>query len=175
MEFLLGLTLFGSTIALGVVVLLALIALFVADYFDSLGGGLTVLACFVGMNFFWGNLPLNELFTLPAIGSYLAIGFIFALIRAYFAGRELKVKYQELLTSVGESSAKAVVRNYNLKAAVFRWWLMFPISLISWITGKLFKDVWNWTYSRVESLFNKIFFSSWDNKNPLAEPVKTKE
>lgn len=142
MESLLGLTLFGSGLYFLLSVVLFLVLLIVSDVIEVglLASFVTVV--FLSVNYKAGNLPLSEILTVYNILLYIFIGFIFALVRTYFKGKELKEKQKEY---------------FELKEHVFRWWFLFPISAINWIFGKLMKDLWNFTYNKFEKLFTKIF------------------
>jgi len=142
MESLLTLTLFGSGLYFLLASLLFFVLLIVSDVIEIglLASFVTVV--FVVLNYKAGNLPLVEIFSLYNILLYVFIGFIFALVRTYFKGKELKEKEKQY---------------FELKEHVFRWWFLFPISAINWIFGKLMKDLWNFTYNKFEKLFTKIF------------------
>ncbi|MFK5282745.1 hypothetical protein ACI3PL_24580, partial [Lacticaseibacillus paracasei] len=76
------------------------------------------------------------------ISIYLFLGFIFSLIRTYFKGKKLDTKQKEY---------------FELKEHVFRWWLMFPICLITWVFGDLLKDLYNFVYSKLSKVYQSIF------------------
>lgn len=144
----LGFTLFGSIFAF----YLSLIVLFLILIISEIEGqGISATFAFIVFvisNYLWGNLPLVDIFSFQNIAMYLGIGFVFAIIRTYFKGRELDKKDRE---------------NYELKEAIFRWWFLFPISIINWVFGKLLKDLYNFIYSKVEKFFIFIFNAQKDN------------
>jgi len=49
-----------------------------------------------------------------------------------------------------------VDRKTHLKGNVFRWWFLFPISLIDWVLSDLVKDVYNWTYKQLHKVYESI-------------------
>ena len=140
---LLALTLFGSTLVLGIAVAVLFIALILSDINESGTLATVSFGVFVGLNYFWGNLPLLQIFTIYNILMYVFIGFIFALIRTYFKGRELTSKDK---------------RFYDLRDSVLRWWFLFPISLINWVFGKLLVNVYNLLYDKTEKIFERLFY-----------------
>lgn len=142
METLLGLSLFGSVFAFYAVLVVLLIIFFSAEFSESGIIAASSFGCFLLLNYFWGNLPLFEIFTFKNIAIYIIAGFIFAIIRTYFKGRELK----------GDDK-----KYFDLKSAIFRWWFLFPVSAINWILGKLLKDLYDFVYSKIEKFFNSIF------------------
>lgn len=137
-----GLTLFGSGIALGIVLLLLFISLIAADLSESGWFAAVCISVVVILNAFWGTIPILDILTLKNILLYLIIGFIFSMVRTYFKGKEL---------------SKDDKKHYDLKSSVFRWWFLFPISLINWVFGDLLKDLFNWIYSKIESIYLKLF------------------
>jgi len=142
METLLGFTLFGSVIAFYISLVVLFFILIFSEFEESGTTATIAFLSFLAFNYFWGNLPLFEIFTLRNIGVYVSIGFIFAIIRTYFKGRELD---------------KEDKKRFDLKEAIFRWWFLFPISAINWIFGKLLKDFYNFIYSKFQKLFEFIF------------------
>ena len=135
-------TVFGSAIWFLILVAALIVSLFISEYQEEGFGGFAAVVVFVIINKIWGTAPLIELVTWTNVIAYLLIGFIFSLVRTYFKGKELsdeKKKY------------------FQLKEHVFRWWLMFPISMLHWLFGTLLKDLFTRVYDKVESLYNKIF------------------
>ena len=146
-SFLLPFTLFGSLIAFNLVLLCTIIAILISEFSESGGVATTVIALFLGFNFFWGNFEVFTYLTLYNIGGYLFTGFVFSLVRTYFKGKEL----------IKDHNEKA---NFELKEHVFRWWLLFPFSITTWVFGRLLKDLFNWTYVKVEGIYVGIFNAS---------------
>lgn len=142
MEILLGFTLFGSAIVFYIALAVLLFILIGSELEESGTTATIAFLCFLGFNYLWGNLPILEIITLKNIAIYLGIGFIFAIIRTYFKGRELTPENR---------------KTYKLKEAVFRWWFLWPISTINWVYGKLLKDFYNFAYSKFQKFFEFIF------------------
>lgn len=142
MENLLNFTLFGSGIALGIMLVILFIALIVSDLNESGYWAFALVLIAIGLNYFWGTFPILSFISIKMVLMYLFIGFLFSLIRTYFVGKKLS-----------EDEKKY----FKLKEHVFRWWLMFPISALTWIFGDLLKDVYNFVYSKLDRLYQSIF------------------
>lgn len=58
---------------------------------------------------------------------------------------------------------------FRLKHHVFRWWFLFPISMITWLIGDVIKDIYSWIYQKVERFYDYLFnvsipeSSEWQN------------
>lgn len=142
MESLITFTLFGSGIAFGIILIALFLAFIASDLSETGEYAVVATLIFIGLNYFWGDFPLLSILTLKNILLYIFSGFIFSLIRTYFKGKELT-----------ESEKKY----FKLKDHVFRWWLLFPISAINWIFGRLLKDLYNWIYSKISKVYEKLF------------------
>lgn len=142
MENLIPFTLFGSGIAFGIM----LVALFIIFIFSDIEeSGVFAFVSFliaIGLNYFWGTFPILNVISFRNISIYLFLGFIFSLIRTYFKGKKLTVDQKKY---------------FELKEHVFRWWLMFPICLITWVFGYLLKDLYNFVYSKLSKVYQSIF------------------
>lgn len=142
METLLNFTLFGSELVFYISVISLFIILIFSDPGESLTTAGGAVASFYLFNYFWGNLPLQEILTLKNIGVYTSLGFVFAIVRTYFKGRELDIEER---------------KHFDLKEAIFRWWFLFPIYIINWIWGELLKDLYNFVYVKIKKFFEFIF------------------
>lgn len=142
MENLIPFTLFGSGIAFGIMLVVMFIVFIISDIEEAGYSAFIFLLIVLGLNYFWGNFPILEYFSFKYLLMYFFIGFIFSLIRTYFKGKELTEYKKEY---------------FVLKEHVFRWWLMWPISLINWMFGKLFVDLYNFIYKRVEKFYQMLF------------------
>lgn len=144
MDGLIPFTLFGSGIVFGLLMFLAFVLLIASDLNESKAGAFVVILGFLGLNYFWGTFPLFEYVTLTNVAIYLFLGFLFSLIRTYFKGRELK-------------KLKRDKEYFDLQGSVFRWWFLFPISLITWVFGTLLKDAYNFLYTHIGKIYESIF------------------
>jgi len=135
-------TLFGSYIGMAIALLILFISFITSDVEENGYGAAVIAAIFLGLNYFWGNLPILEIFTFRNIGIYLLLGFIFSLIRTYFKGRELSVDQKKY---------------FDLKDHVFRWIFLFPFSLITWLFSSLLIDLFDKLWNSVEIIYKKLF------------------
>jgi len=158
MELLTAFTLFGYA-SLFIVAVVALFIAFIAFDIAEVGTGATVSAgIFIGLNYFWGNFPIESYISWQLIGMYVFIGLLFAILRTYFKGKELTKKYNVGIGSHKNptQSLEQFKKEYDLKSSVFRWWFLFPISAITWLCGTLLRDAWDVLYAKVGTMFYKI-------------------
>lgn len=156
MENLIPFTLFNSATIFAIVVAV-LIAIFIYSDVEEQGYvAFIILVIFSLVNWKWGTMPFFSYFTLLNVSIYLVTGFLFSIIRTYFKGKELTREDEELKIEFPNTrdSKKA---NFNLKDHVFRWWFMWPISALTWIFGRLLKDLYDYLYDSLEALYKKIF------------------
>lgn len=164
---LLALTLFGSVIWFWAVVAVFIIICFASDVNENGFFAFGTLIILGVLFYFKGNIdPLLEFLSLPNIGSYLGIGLIFSCIRTFFAARVLGHKIKDLpetkddATKKGYSSESKEYQKErfinDLKGDVFRWWFMWPISLLTWVATDIVKDVYDWVYSKMSGFYNWI-------------------
>lgn len=146
METLLNFTLFGSAITFFIALVFLFFILIYVEANEKGPIGIIAFLCFLGFNYLGGNVSIFEIFTLKNIGLYISIGFVFAIVRTYFKGRELKGRY------------------FDLKSSVFRWWFLFPISAINWVFGKLLRDFYSFIYSKFQKFFEFIFHMHHDKR-----------
>lgn len=152
MEQLLTYTLFGSVWVLGIIALAFIIGLFFLEHYGKPISTIFAIALFIGLLYFKGNVPLDKVFSLTYLGCYLGVGLLFAILRTFIKGRQLKSKKEK--------------DAFQLKYHVFNWWFIWPISLLKWIFGDLVGDLYNMLYGFVEKIFMKIFYY-----NTEEEPV----
>ena len=139
MENLIPFTLFGSGVAFGIMAALLFIIFIWSDSVEAGEIGFIGLLIAIGLNYFWGTFNPLLIISIRSVSIYLFLGFLFSLVRTYFKGKKLSKKDKEF---------------FNLKEHIFRWWLMFPICLITWICRDLFSDFYDFIYS------NPIFRNS---------------
>lgn len=141
-------TLFGSTVVLAIAFIVTLIVFLASDLTENGTLATVTFVVFIGLNYFWGNLPLKEIFTVYNILMYAFVGFIFAMIRTYFKGRELDEHDK---------------RHFDLRDNVLRWWFLFPISLITWVFGDLLSNFYSLMYDKTEIVFRRLFYGKEKN------------
>lgn len=142
MEDLMPFTLFGSGIAFGIMLVFLFIIFISSDINESGEYAFVSLLIALCLNYFWGNFPILNLISFRSIGIYLFVGFIFSIVKTFFKGKKLSVDDKKY---------------FDLKEHVFRWWLMFPICLITWVFGDLLKDLYNFVYSKLNKFYLFIF------------------
>jgi hypothetical protein len=132
--------LFGSFVWFWIITGILLICLFLSDIEEQGYAATTSLIIFLGLNYFWGNLDISQFFNFKLIGIYLLIGLIYSFIKTYFYARKK-----------GEDGREYIKEN------VFRWWGLWPISLINWILSDIIRDLYNLIYDKLSNLYNGIF------------------
>lgn len=135
--------LFGSCVWAAIIVGIFLILLFVSESEEQGFIGFGSLLGLCVLNYFFGNLPLLKLISVLNVSVYLSTGLFFTIIRVFFYGRKLKLDGNEF-------------SKVYLKDNVFRWWFMWPISLLSWIFSDLIGDFWAVIYDKLSNLFEDI-------------------
>lgn len=171
-EAFLSIALFGSFVWWSIITAVILLILFVSEVKSQEGSGwisLVALIAYFIIFYFWGNKDIGILLDWKFLLLYLGIGFVYTLIRTYFFGRSSKNKVQENINTSysGSYNTKESAVNYKkrereefiekLKVNVFRWWFIWPISLIVWTLSDLVRDVWNWIYANIRKIFEGIF------------------
>jgi hypothetical protein len=142
MENLIPFTLFGSGIAFGIFLVTFFISLILSDVKEDGISALVVVIISVFLNYFWGTFPILSIISFRNIAIYLFLGFLFSLIKTYFKGKKLDAEKK---------------KSFDLKEHVFRWWLLFPICLITWVFGDLLKDLYNFVYSKLSKVYQSVF------------------
>lgn len=147
---LLGLAMFGSFLWFSVVTIALIALFFYAEYeeqgFIAFGG----VVAYLIINHYWGNVPILHYITWTNIALYLGIGFLYAIARTYVYGRKLE-KFDNHAVD-------------DLKGNVFRWWFLFPISLISWAISDLVGDIWDFIYDKVGNGFQYVMKAGFNSR-----------
>lgn len=147
-----GILLFGSFIYFIGMLLALVFFLFYSEGKENGFIAFVAVGAFLVMSHFWGNYNLFELITVKGIVGYLVTGFLFSLLRTYFFGRK---KLGDYMVDDEANKARAIRdRKSELKGNVFRWWFIWPISLVSWVTTDMFKVAWDWTYDKTSKIYN---------------------
>lgn len=156
MEALLGLTVFGSIWgAVGILGVL-LIALLIFEYKSNIWGVIVSVGLFILVNYKFGNIPLNELFSWWTALTYFVVGFGYSMLRTWLKGKELKTANEK--------------RDFDLKSAVFTWWFLFPLSMINLIVGKGLVKLYGIVFDKLKGTYEKLFYQS-----TLEDEAKDKE
>ena len=163
-EFLVGLTaltLFGSVIWFWLVVALFIVICFASDINENGFFAFGTLVVVSVVSYFWGSetfMYFKSLFTLTNILIYLGVGFGFSTIRAFFASRKLGKELLELTQKSYETlevSKSNLKKNFieDLSGNVFRWWFMWPVSLLTWMVKDLISDMWNYCWKKLQGFY----------------------
>ena len=104
---------------------------------------------------------MDFLFDYKLLG-YLCIGMAFSIIRCYFyAKKERNNANKNIYSHTLEMDKLKVLKDAKnktlseLKGNVFRWWFMWPASLIYWIFSDIVSDIYNLIYSKVSKIYEK--------------------
>ena len=160
---LLTVTLFGSVIWAVISVVLFLIILFTSDIEENGFYAFASLIVFGVLYYFWGTFePLLIFLTWKMLSLYFVIGLIYSVVRTFFKGRKLGEEIKDLPDERPKEypydSKESVKEEFfsKLKGNVFRWWFMWPISLINWAVTDLVKDAWNYLFSKMRKFYNFV-------------------
>ena len=157
--------LWGSAIWFWIFTFLLIGIFFVSDLVEN---GITALFSFIIffiITYFWSNFNIFSFLTLWNVLIYLGIGLVYAAIRTLFFGRKKRAELKESSDdSVGRSETIKRFALMDLKNNVFRWWLLFPVSMINWAFTDLIKDLYNLVYSKIGNIFVKIFDLGFTDK-----------
>ena len=156
MELLLSLTLFGSIFWGIFFVAFFIIMCFVADISEN-GFLATFFLIVIGMLFYvFGKETWQDFVSILTVKNfviYFSLGLIHAIVRVYFHGRkEMQQVNQDRID--GKSYEHTIER--NIREHVFRWWFLWPVSLIDWFIKDMIKDIYNWVYKQFSKLFDFI-------------------
>lgn len=167
MEALLGLTLFGSVLWFWISVAVFIIICFLSDVNENGFWAFATLVVLGVAYYFRGHVdPLLQVLTLQNILIYLGIGLGFSFLRTFFAGRKLGHEIKDLPKTREDIKAQSHVYDTQkdrrerfleeLKGNIFRWWFMWPVSLITWAVTDIVKDIYDYVYSKMSGLYNWI-------------------
>jgi len=153
MQDLLSLTIFGSFLGFVLSTIALLVVFFWAEFEEQGLIAFFGVIAYLTINHYWGNVPVNNLLSIPLIASYLGAGLIYAIFRTYFYGRSIAKK---------DTSLEKAIR--NLKGNVFRWWFIWPVSLISWLVSDFIVEAFEFTWDYIGSSFRKILAAGYNSK-----------
>lgn len=159
MQELLSLSIFGSFIGFIAATVLLFVIFFYAEYEKQGFIALVGVIAYVIINHKWGNVPLQSLVTVPNISIYLGAGLVYSVIRTYFYGRSVAAEGGHLNQTIDE-----------LKGHVFRWWFIWPISLISWLVTDFIVEGFELLWDNIGSSFRKILTAGYESKKNKNKP-----
>jgi hypothetical protein len=137
---LLSFAIFGSFVWAAILFGVLLICLFTSEVKKEGSIAFGAVLAFILLNYFFGNIPLNGLVSWQNVTIYLLIGLFFTVVRVFFYGRAMASK--------GDKFDK-----YYLKGNVFRWWFIWPVSLLTWVLSDIIADVWSFVYEKMGKIF----------------------
>ena len=148
-------TLFGGFVWMAILVGIVIISLFVSEAEEEGAIAFFAILGFSVLNYYWGNVPLMKLLTWGNTLGYLGLGLTFTIVRVFFYGRQVALDKDKLYFS-------------DLKGNVFRWWFIWPISLLTWVFSDLLSNFWDFIYERLGHTFEyfmKLGYNSVKVKN----------
>lgn len=164
---LLSMTLFGSGLLFWLSVIAFVVICFISDVIEEGGWAFAALVILGILYYFKADLtPLLEIFTPFAIFAYLVLGLLFSALRTFFAGRKLGKKIKDLPKTRDDIKGQSHIFDNQkskredfineLKGNVFRWWFMWPVSLLTWIATDFVKEFWDFIYSKVKRFYTYL-------------------
>lgn len=150
--------LWGSALYFWIFTLLFISILFICEVKESGYNALVAFVIFSIVTRSFSNFDILSVVNLKLVLIYLGIGLVHAFIRTYFYGRKrgIEKKTKEWGQQDGREEYFNETTQRRLKGNVFRWWFLFPVSLLTWIFSDLLKDFYNFAYSKLRVLFVKI-------------------
>lgn len=151
--------LFGSVLYFWLFVIIVAVILFNSEAKENWISAVVSFGLFVFVTQLFSTFDILSFITLKYVGIYFGIGVVYALIRTYIYGRKRAVEKSK--RNFDDNSYPSEERfdsdtRIRLKRNVFRWWFMFPISLLFWVFSDLLRDLYNVVYDKVKVLFIKI-------------------
>jgi hypothetical protein len=105
-------------------------------------------SCFLVLNYFFGNFPIDKLFTLKYISLYLIIGFFFSFIKTFFSAKKM-IKLAKYQYDIKYFKAE-------LSGNVFRWITIWPLSGLYFICDDVITKIWDYTYTFISNVYDSI-------------------
>jgi hypothetical protein len=158
------LTLFGSALFFWLSVLIFVVICFIADIVEE-GGWAFAGMIVLGILFYLRSdiKPILGIFTLINIFFYILLGFLFTAFRVFFTGRKLWREIKDLPVVDKDSGKYYNSQGYRkdqfvseLSGNVSRWWLMWPVSLLNLLFVDVIKEVWLFTYPRMQRFYTYV-------------------
>jgi len=149
MEGLLALAIFGSFVWFCIISAIIICIFFWSENAEHGGIAFVGLILFLIINYFWGNVPISNYISWINGLVYFGIGFLYAIIKSYVYG----LKSTDTKWDIDD-----------LKGNVFRWWFIWPVSLINWIFSDLLSDLYSFLYKLFKGTFEFFFTLGVNNK-----------
>lgn len=150
--------LFGSALYFWFLVVIIAIVLFSSEANENSLRAFISIGIFLVVTQLFSTFDILSFVTLKYVGIYFGIGAVYALIRTYIYGRKRAIEKstKDFSGSYPTESGFDFDTRVRLKRNVFRWWFMFPISLLFWVFSDLLKELYNFVYDKVKGLFIQI-------------------
>lgn len=174
LNFLPEFVLFGSVTYFYILVTVFLIVLFASEVNENGWLALISFGVFAILTS-WSNLDIIEFFkvNLALVGYYVLIGLGHSMARTYLYGRKRKPERLAVIeeqnewnekyrSDEGEMQSTSKIEMFDrttydkLKGNVFRWWFLWPVSLLTWVFSDLLRDVWDLIYDYTKKVFQAI-------------------
>jgi hypothetical protein len=136
--------------------LVLLIILFVSEVSEN-GFLATVFSLIIGVCFFfYGKDTWNSfvsILTVKTIVMYIIAGLVFAIFRVFMHGRNemRKAVHFKATGNIGKYDI-----NKEIKESVFRWWFLWPVSLIVWVIKDFINEIYDLVYVAFDRFFNSV-------------------
>jgi len=169
----LSLALFGSFVWALVAIIFLLITFFYSDIEENGYAATFVFVAVCVLFYFFGKETWHKfvaLLTFVNLVIYFGAGLVHAFIRAYFHGRNEMIKVNED-RKAGKSYEHTIEK--DIQGNVFRWWFLWPISLINWFISDMIKDIYDWIYKHMTKIFE--YFLNLGIKSVAEVPKPTKK
>ena len=159
LQALLTVTLFGSSFWGISLLLLFFVGCFWAD-FEEQGFLATLFLLIIGLLFYFVGkdtwIPIVNMMTWKFFAVYFVAGLVHSFIRVFFYGRKQMNKLNEYRLRHSEIFDYEPDIDRDVKSHVFRWWFMWPISLISWFVKDMIKEIYYWVYQKFTKVFDFV-------------------
>jgi hypothetical protein len=155
-ESLLALSLFGSFVWALVVLAIFLVFCFVAESEENGFIATIFLAISGGLFYFFGRDTWNlfvSIISWQGLVIYFGAGLAHAFVRVYFHGRKEALLLAE--DRVRNSTYEHKI-DRDVKGHVFRWWFLWPVSLLTWFLRDMVKEIYTWVYSKFSKTFDYV-------------------
>lgn len=172
LKFLPEILLWGSLTYFWLLTTLLIIVFFISDSNENGYGAFISFLIYTFLVVMYSTLDLSFLSNWVLILGYFILGFIYSLVRAYIFGRASKERFNkdiiiynwkpEVIDDKRVEHVERII--FDLKEHVFRWWFLWPISLLRWVFTDLLLDVFDIAYAKFSNLFKKIVTIGFNSK-----------
>lgn len=156
MQDLLTLSMFGGFVGFVAATLVLLFLFFYAEHEKQGFIAFVAVVAYLIANHYWGNVPIKSLFSWFNVSVYLGTGLVYAVIKTYSYGRSVAADGGSLDRAVDE-----------LKGHVFRWWFIWPVSLISWLVSDFIVEGFELLWDNIGNSFRKILAAGYQSKKKV--------